>query len=125
MNKSKWILGGGILIGIISLFTFAILTIFSTANSDIFKSIFLGDLFAYINFLAGVLFTGWGIRKPNKQFLISIYGGILLRLSLLLVLLVITLIFLEINKISFIFSNLFFYFFYVIAEIIYLNHRER
>lgn len=125
MNKSKWILRGGIIIGIISLLTFTILTVFTTTNSIIFKSIFLGDLFAFINFLVGLLFTTWGIKKSNKKFLISIYGGILLRLSLLLVLLVITLIFLEINKISFIFSNLFFYFFYVIAEIIYLNHRER
>ncbi len=125
MNKSKWILRGGIIIGIISLLTFTILTVFTTTNGIIFKSIFLGDLFAFINFLVGLLFTTWGIKKSNKKFLISIYGGILLRLSLLLVLLVITLIFLEINKISFIFSNLFFYFFYVIAEIIYLNHRER
>jgi hypothetical protein len=72
-----------------------------------------------------LLFVSWGLNRPNKEFLASLFGGLLIRLSLLLILLTTTLIFLEINEISFIFSILFFYFFYVIIEIIYLNFRER
>jgi hypothetical protein len=124
MIKPGWILSGGIILGIVSLITFLILAIFSAESGLIYKSILVGDILAFISFLLGLLFTQWGFNKPNKQFLISIYGGMLFRLIIMVLLLLLTLIFLEINEISFIFSNLFFYFFYVIVEIIYLNRRE-
>jgi len=125
MIKPEWIVRGGVILGVVSLIVFTVLAVSSLEAELIYKSIFLGDLLAFVSFLLGLLFTNWGIKKPNKQFLISLYGGTLIRLSLLVVLLILVLIFLEINEISFIFSNLFFYFFYVIVEITYLNHRER
>lgn len=125
MKKPEWIVAGGIAAGILSLIIFSIFAFLGTENIIKYKSILFGDLLAFFNFLLGLIITYWGIKKSNKQFLISVYGGILFRLSLMVLLLISTLIFLEINEISFIFSNLFFYFFYVIIEITYLNHRER
>lgn len=125
MKLPKKILLFGISFGIISLLILAGYTLFATSNQTISKSILIGDFLAFLNFILGLLFVSWGLSRPNKEFLASLFGGLLIRLSLLLILLTSTLIFLEINEISFIFSLLFFYFFYIIIEIIYLNFRER
>lgn len=125
MKLPKKILLFGISFGILSLLILAGYTLFAASNQTIFKSILIGDFLAFLNFILGLLFVSWGLNRPNKEFLASLFGGLLIRLSLLLILLTSTLIFLEINEISFIFSILFFYFFYVIIEISYLNFRER
>jgi hypothetical protein len=125
MKSAKRILLFGISFGIISLLILAMLTLIAVSNKIIFKSIFIGNFLGFLNFLLDLMFVTWGINRAYKQFLTSLFGGLLIRLSLLLVLLTSTLIFLEINEISFIFSILFFYFFYVIIEIIYLNLRKR
>ena len=125
MISAKKILLFGISFGIFSLLILAGYTLFAASNKIIFKSILIGDFLAFLNFILGLLFVSWGLNRPNKEFLASLFGGLLIRLSLLLILLTSTLIFLEINEISFIFSILFFYFFYVIIEIIYLNFRKR
>lgn len=124
MISSKNILLFGLLFGIISLIILTILSLNTSANQTIFKSILIGNLLAFLNYLLGLAFLFWGINRSEKKFLASLYGGLLIRLSLLLILLIFVLVFLEINQITFIFSTLFFYFFYVIIEIIYLNLRE-
>ena len=125
MNSAKKILLFGISFGIFSLLVLVMLTLIAVSNKIIFKSILIGNFLAFLNFMLGLMFVTCGINRADKQFLASLFGGLLIRLSLLLVLLTSTLIFLEINEISFIFSILFFYFFYVIIEIIYLNFRKR
>ena len=125
MKLPKKILLFGISFGILILLNLAGYTLLAASNQTIFKSILIGDFLAFLNFILGLLFVSWGLNRPNKEFLASLFGGLLIRLSLLLILLTSTLIFLEINEISFIFSILFFYFFYVIIEISYLNFRER
>jgi len=125
MISPKKILLFGISFGIFSLLILGGYTLFAASNKIIFKSILIGDFLAFLNFILGFLFVSWGLNRPNKEFLASLFGGLLIRLSLLLILLTSTLFFLEINEISFIFSILFFYFFYVIIEIIYLNFRKR
>jgi hypothetical protein len=125
MISAKKILLFGISFGILSLVILAGFSLFAASSKIIFKSILIGDFLAFLNFIIGLLFVSWGLNRPNKEFLASLFGGLLIRLSLLLILLTSTLIFLEINEISFIFSILFFYFFYVIIEIIYLNFRKR
>ena len=125
MISPKKILLFGISFGILSLVILAGYTLFAASNKIFYKSILIGDFLAFLNFIIGLLFVSWGLNRPNKEFLASVFGGLLIRLSLLLILLTSTLIFLEINEISFIFSILFFYFFYLIIEIIYLNFRKR
>ena len=124
MTSAKNILFFGISIGLLSLIVLSILALNESLDQILFKSILIGDLLAYFNFLLGLGFLFWGINRSDSKFLVSLYGGLLLRLSLLLILLVVVLVFLEINEITFIFSILFFYFFYVIIEIMYLNLRE-
>jgi len=124
MKSAKKILLFGISFGIFGLIVLTVLTLIAVSNQIIFKSILIGNFLAFLNFILGLMFVSWGINRPNKQFLASLFGGLLIRLSLLLILLTSTLIFLEINEIVFIFSLLFFYFLYVTIEIFYLNLRK-
>ena len=125
MISLKNILFFGTTIGLFSLIILTILSLNESLDQLLFKSVLIGALLAYLNFLLGLGFLFWGINHSEKNFLASLYGGLLLRLSLLLILLIVALVFLEINEITFIFSILFFYFFYLIIEIIYLNLREK
>lgn len=124
MISSKNVLWFGISFGILSLIVLTILTLNDSSNNNILKSIQMGDLLGFLNFTIGLLFIFLGINNSNKRFLISLFGGLLLRLIIMVFLVVVTLKFLEINEISFIFSLLFFYFLYVTIEIIYLNLRK-
>jgi hypothetical protein len=93
----------------------------SVISAMMFKSVLLGTLLAIINFVIGFALIRFSLNKSEKIFLLSLWGGLLLRLILGLILILITLIFLEINTYGFIFSILFFYVFYLIIEIFYLN----
>ena len=125
MNFTKRILLAGGVIGLLSLIILAVLSIIQSQDKIIFKSVLFGDVITFLNFILGLLFIFFGINSPIKTFLISIFGGLVLRLSIMLVLVVVSLKFLEINEISFIFSLLFFYIFYAIIEIIYLNFSKK
>jgi hypothetical protein len=109
---------------VISCLTILIVSIFfflSTISGLIFNSILLGTLFSMINFVIGVSLIKFSINKSDTIFLIALWGGLLFRLILGLSVVLITLIFLEINTYGFIFSILFFYVFYLLIEIFYLN----
>lgn len=109
---------------VISFLTLLIVTIFfflSSISGLIFKSILLGALLSMINFLIGLTLIKFSINKSDNIFLLVLWGGILFRLILGLSLVLITVIFLEINTYGFIFSILFFYVFYLLIEIFYLN----
>jgi hypothetical protein len=109
---------------VISFLTLLIVTIFfllSSISGLIFQSILLGALLSIINFLIGLMLIKFSINKSDNIFLLALWGGILFRLILGLSFIFITLIFLEINTYGFIFSILFFYVFYLLIEIFYLN----
>jgi hypothetical protein len=125
MKFSKRILPVGITVGLIGLIILTFLTISSSQLKIIYKSVLFGDVITFLNFTLGLLFIFFGINRPVKTFLISIFGGLVFRLAIMLVLVVVSLKFLEINEISFIFSLLFFYIFYAIIEIIYLNFSKK
>jgi len=125
MKFSKRILPVGITVGLIGLIILTFLTISSSQLKIIYKSVLFGDVINFLNFTLGLLFIFFGINRPVKTFLISIFGGLAFRLAIMLVLVVVSLKFLEINEISFIFSLLFFYIFYAIIEIIYLNFSKK
>lgn len=91
----------------------------------IYNSILLGDASAFINFLLGIFFILFGIDKQTNIFLQSVFAGVLVRLIILLTIVILTLKFLEINDLSYIFSLLFFYILYIIIEVIYLILRKR
>lgn len=118
-EKRLLILGIAITFLFTSLITF--LFLFSIINELLFKSILLGFIVSILNFFIGILIIRFSIEKSEKIFLLALWGGMLSRLILGLSFVLISLIFLEINTYGFIFSILFFYVFYLIIEIFYLN----
>jgi hypothetical protein len=100
------------------------LSFISYPDNKTFFSILIAYLIATINFLIGFTAFKYGIKKKEKTFIISVLGGIVLRLIFSLSLVLISLLFLELNPNSFIFSIFFFYILYISIEIVYLNLRK-
>lgn len=121
MTLSVKILSGVILFGIASNILLWNLSQDIYHESPILNSVFWGNLFAFFNLVLGLIFINWGYNKSDRVFFISVFGGSFIRLIIMLVLVLISLKFLELNTRNFIFSTLFFYFFYLIIEIIYIH----
>jgi hypothetical protein len=121
IKNEKQLLIVAIVISFLTLLIVSVFFLLSSISGLIFKSIFVGALLSIINFVIGLLLIKFSVDKPEKIFLLALWGGIILRLILGLSLVLITLIFLEINTYGFIFSILFFYVFYLLIEIFYLN----
>lgn len=85
---------------------------------------YIAILFTTINYALGMLAIKIGINQSYKIFLVSVFGGMLFRLVLLIILVFIALTFLDISRNIFIFSVLFFYILYLISEIFYLVLRD-
>lgn len=107
-----------------SLSLFLILYLTSAGDFDILFSASAGLILAILNFLIGYLFIKRSYSASNNLFFSMLWGGLILRLMLTLSLTFIVLKFLEINEFGFIFSLLFFYVFFLIIEILYLNLKK-
>jgi len=121
IKNEKQLLIFALIISFLTILIVTLLFFLSGISGLIFKSILLGAFLSMINFLIGLSLIKFSVDKPEKIFLLALWGGIILRLILGLSLVLITLIFLEINTYGFIFSILFFYVFYLLIEIFYLN----
>jgi hypothetical protein len=93
-------------------------------SSDLFFSLFYGFIFSTINFFLGVLSIHFGFEKSDKIFLIIVFGGLVIRLFLMFILIVIAIQFLFVRLNSFIFTTFIFYFYYLIVEIFILNQKK-
>jgi len=89
-----------------------------------YKAFIIAGIITTFNAGLGVISIKSGINKPEKMFFQRLFGGMVIRFFTTLIMVVLVLLFLELNRISFIFSILFFYIFYLVVEIIYLNFRQ-
>ena len=93
-------------------------------SKEDFKAFIIAGIITTFNTGIGVISIKSGINKPGKMFFQRLFGGMVIRFFTTLIIVVLVLLFLELNRISFIFSILFFYIFYLVVEIIYLNFRQ-
>jgi len=121
IKNEKQLLIVALVISFLTILTVTVFFLLSSISGLIFKSILLGSFLSIINFLIGLSLIKFSVNKSDNIFLLALWGGILFRLILGLSLVLITFIFLEINTYGFIFSILFFYVFYLLIEIFYLN----
>mgnify|MGYP001250027065 CR=1 FL=1 len=107
-------------------FILSIATLFITEklNPEIFFSFFYGFIFPTVNFVLGAISIHYGFEKSDKLFLIIVFGGLVLRLFLMFILIVIALKFLFVSLNSFIFTTFIFYFYYLIVEIFILTQKK-
>lgn len=121
IKSEKRLLLSGIIVSALALLIITILLLTKSISQILFLSIIIGFVIAAFNFSIGLSLVRFSLTKSEKAFFILLWGGFLFRLILGLLLVIISLIFLEINTYGFIFSILFFYVFYLIIEIFYLN----
>ena len=121
IKNEKLLISFALIFSIVILLLLTSFYLFSEVTAIVYKSILLGTFLAFINFFIGFMLIKFSIDKSEKVFLFALWGGLLFRLILGLTLVLIILIFLEINTYGFIFSILFFYVFYLFIEIFYLN----
>jgi len=81
------------------------------------KSFLIGFLIAYGNALIGFALLSWGFKRSQKDFMISIYGGMFFRILLIFSLLFILIRAFKISQIYMIVSLILFYFIFMILEI--------
>lgn len=89
-----------------------------------FNSLLYGFIISTINILLGTIFIRLGLDKSDQIFLIVVFGGLILRLFIVLSLIIITLKFLFVRLDSFIFTTFIFYFYYIIVEIYILSQNK-
>lgn len=110
-----------LIIILIFLLTIIILFLIDVFSYSQFVSVLLAFIITTLNFLAGVISAKISLNKNEKTFIKIVFGSMIARLFLMLALLLIALVFLDINPNSFIFSIFIFYIFYLIIEVFYLN----
>lgn len=112
---------------VIPLIAFLLIQFLYLSNSidfSLYKSFTFGILIAALNFLIGFLTIRIGLNKPNKSFLIIVFGGVVIRFFLIFALIILTLSFLYVRMNSFIFTTFTFYFYYLIVEVVYLKNQK-
>jgi hypothetical protein len=98
---------------------FLILYFFHQFSDNDLTAFIYGFSLTTLNFIGGTLSIKIALDKENKGFLSIIFGGILVRMMLMLGAVYLGLQFLEIKTDVFIFVIFIFYSFYLIAEIFY------
>lgn len=89
-----------------------------------FNSILYGFIISTINILFGIFAIRYGLEKSDKIFLITVFGGLFVRLLIVLTLILLTLNFLFVSLNSFIFTTFIFYFYYLIVEVYILTQKK-
>lgn len=106
------------------LILFLIYNSFSDLEPILFNSVLYGFLIASISFIIGIVSIKFGLDKSDKTFLIVVFGGVILRLFIVLLLIILSINFLFVSLNSFIFTTFIFYFYYLIVEIYILSQKK-
>ncbi|MCL6495645.1 MAG: hypothetical protein K6T54_12820 [Ignavibacterium sp.] len=123
LNKKLFIFFS-VVIPLITFLLIQFLYFSNTIDFPSYKSFTFGILIAALNFLIGFLTIRIGLNKPNKSFLIIVFGGVVIRFFLIFTLIILTLSFLYVRMNSFIFTTFTLYFYYLIVEVLYLKNQK-
>ncbi|MBX2977422.1 MAG: hypothetical protein KF721_14950 [Ignavibacteriaceae bacterium] len=124
MTANNRLLRIGLVLGITFEALLYLLFILSTIDEAIFKSASTALLITLVNFVVGNILLKYGLPKPDKVFLTVVFGGMVLRLFLVLISIIISIKLLKMSQDSFIFAIFTFYIFFLTLEIIDLAKRE-
>jgi hypothetical protein len=86
-------------------------------------SIFIGCLISTLNVLIGYFIITYSIDKSNRTFFKAIIGGMGLRLFTIGIIMVLLIKVFKIDMVGFLISMFFFYFIFLILEVVYLNKK--
>lgn len=112
------------IISIISIVVIFLVTFFLSnqqiINKTITISLFLAEILALINYFVGIFSVKFSFNKNNNIFLLSILGGMFLRMFFTLILIGVIIKLLKVNVFCFILVFFILYFYFLTLEIIYL-----
>jgi len=94
--------------------------VYKYASSLQISSIIYGYLISLVNVLIGYGLTGIAFEKKVKSFMVIVFGGMLVRMLLVAVLLLILLYIAQLDAASLVASVFFFYFLFISIEIKFL-----
>lgn len=120
-NRLLWL---GLIAGISFEVLLYFLFVIGVMNQASFKSASTALLITLVNFVIGNILLKYGFAKPDKAFLTAVFGGMVLRLFLVLISIIISIKLLKMSQDSFIFAIFTFYIFFLTLEIIDLAKRE-
>jgi hypothetical protein len=89
------------------------------ASSDVIRSIVASGIIAFANVIVGCLVLEWAIDKPNSPFMYAVFGGMGLRMGMILVALTVLLLS-GYHALSLALSLMGFYVMYMVTEIVYV-----
>ncbi len=98
--------------------------IFSIISLRDYFAFFLAGFYTTAAFFTSIFYVKKAENKQNDEVIGTIFSGMSIRLMVLILLVIISLKFLDINQNSFIFSILIFYIYYLTIQIIYLSVRS-
>ncbi|MFN3694158.1 MAG: hypothetical protein ACK4UV_04040 [Ignavibacterium sp.] len=124
MQKNNFLIFFSVVVPALALIILSALYIFGQLDFAQFKSYLFGILIAGLNFLIGFVAVRIGLNKPNKSFLLIVFGAVVIRFFLIFALIILTLSFLYVRMNSFIFTIFTFYFYFLIVEILYLKNKK-
>lgn len=124
MQRNKPFIFFSVIVPFMALIVLSVLFASGQIDFSLFKSHSLGILIASLNFLIGFIAVRIGLNKPNKSFLLIVFGAVVIRFFLIFSLIILTLSFLYVRMNSFIFTTFTFYFYFLIVEILYLKNQK-
>ncbi len=112
-----------ILISTIITFFIAIYPLTNYFSEDIIISVLLGCVISLINVFIGYELIKFSINKPNKVFFKITIGSIGIRIIFIGLSIFILIKFFNVNTFGLVISLFFYYFLYMIIEIMYINKK--
>lgn len=113
-----------ILLPIVLLVLAFILLFTGKIETILFSSFLYGFIISTLSFILGLFSIQFGLEKSDRIFLVVVFGGLVIRLFLILMLIIITINFLFVSLNWFILITFIFYFYYMIIEIYILLQKK-
>jgi len=92
-------------------------------TAEVLISVFFGSFISIVNVFIGYALIVYSIDKPNKVFFKAVIGGMVLRMFFISIVLICLIKILSINIYGLVTSLFFYYFLFLIMEIMFLNRR--
>jgi hypothetical protein len=108
---------------ILGTFLISFYPLYLNFSKAVLLAVIIGCLISTLNVLSGYFIIAFSIDKSNKTFFKSIIGGMILRLFGVGAITVLLVKVAKIEMIGFLISMFFFYFIFLILEVLYLNKR--
>ncbi len=115
MKFNKFFIKSLVLLAICSLFAYGYLK--SADNIKITLAVVIGMSIGYVNSLLGYALLSWGYQKDNKDFMLSVFGGMIFRFLLIFAILFILIVASKVEKVPLIASLVVVYFSFFGLEI--------